>query len=130
MKRRDFIRLSAFASAAISVPLLHSCNRPVPGDAIAKPVFLSRLFDANTINEAGKDYLKKAAGENDEDKLIQLLSDNSSIAESKDEKAVHEFLDKKVKQDFESGNTVLIKGWVLAVTEARQCALYSLVHNN
>ena len=28
--------------------------------------------------------------------------------------------------DFEAGRTVLVSGWVLSQTEARQCALYSL----
>jgi hypothetical protein len=127
MKRRDFIQNSAFAAAAIGLPLLHSCNTPAGEDAMSKPVFLSRLFDENTIKEAGKTYLKKTPYENDDDKIIQLLTDNSAIAESTDEKAIHQYLDEKIKHDFEAGKTVLLKGWVLAVTEARQCALYSLV---
>ena len=127
MKRRDFIQLSAFAAAAISLPLLHSCSSPVGEHAMSQPVFLSRLFDESKIMEAGKAYLQKTPAENDDDKLIQLLADNSSIAESSDEKAIHQYLDEKIKRDFETGKTVLVKGWVLAVTEARQCALYSLM---
>jgi hypothetical protein len=127
MKRSEFIQLSAFAAAAISLPLLHSCSPAAGEHALSKPLFLSRLFDANTIKEAGKAYLQKTPAENNDDKLIQLLSDNSSIAKSTDETAIQEYLDKKVRQDFQEGNTVLVKGWVLSVTEARQCALFSLV---
>ena len=94
-----------------------------------QPVFLSRLFDETTIRDAGKAYLQKKPAENDDDKLIRLLAGNSSIANSADEKTIHQFLDEKIKHDFETGNTVLVKGWVLAVTEARQCALFSRVHN-
>ena len=32
-----------------------------------------------------------------------------------------------VRRDFETGRTVLVNGWVLSVTEARQCALFSLL---
>jgi len=32
-----------------------------------------------------------------------------------------------VRRDFETGRTVLVNGWVLAATEARQCALFSLL---
>ena len=128
MKRRDFIQLSAFA-AAISFPLLHSCNTPAGEHAMSQPVFLSRLFEENTIKEAGKTYLQETPAEDDDDKLIQLLADNSSIAESSDEKAIHQYLNEKIKHDFETGNTVLLKGWVLAITEARQCALYSLMRS-
>lgn len=129
MKRRDFIQLSAFASAAISLPLLHSCNASTTEQAMAQPLFLSRLFDENTIKDAGKAYLKNTPSENNENKLVQLLADKNNIANSKDEEAIHQYLDKKIQQEFEAGNTVMIKGWILAVTEARQCALFSLIKN-
>ncbi|HEY2726547.1 MAG TPA: hypothetical protein VGI61_05210 [Parafilimonas sp.] len=127
MKGRSFIQLSAFAAAAVSVPLLHSCNASATEQAMSQPHFLSRLFDENMIKDAGKVYLKKTPSENNEDKLMQLLADNNNIANSKDEKAIHQYLDKKIKDDFETGNTVMVKGWILAVTEVRQCALFSLI---
>lgn len=127
MKRKDFVQLSAFAAATISLPLLHSCNAPVSENAMVQPVFLSRLFDEDTIKDAGKTYLQKRPVENDDNRLIELLAGNSSIADSSDEKAIHQYLDEKIKQDFEEGKTVLVKGWVLAITEARQCALFSLI---
>ena len=127
MKRRDFIQLSAFAAAATSFPLLHSCSPSTTENNLSKPLFLSRLFDEKTMKEAGKAYIKKTPTENNKKKLIQLLSDNSSISESSDQNDILRYLDQKVKHDFETGNTVLVKGWVLSVTEARQCALYSLI---
>ena len=129
MKRKDFIQLSAFTAAAISFPLLHSCSPTAGSKILSNPVFLSRLFDKKAINEAGKAYLQKKPAEDDNDKLIQLLSGNSSIANSTDETAIHKYLDQKVRQDFEVGNTVLVKGWVLSVTEARQCALFSIINS-
>ena len=129
MKRRDFIQLSAFATAAVSLPLLHSCSPSLTEQAMSQPLFLSRLFDENTIKETGKAYLKKVSSENNEDKLVQLLAGNDNIINSKDENAIHQYLDKKIHDDFETGNTVLVKGWVLAVTEARQCALFSLIQS-
>jgi hypothetical protein len=35
-------------------------------------------------------------------------------------------VDTAVQRDFAAGRTVMLDGWVLAVTEARQCALFSL----
>jgi hypothetical protein len=32
-----------------------------------------------------------------------------------------------VRDDFAGGRTIVIDGWVLSVTEARQCALFSLL---
>jgi len=128
MKRRNFIQLSTFGAVAISFPLLQSCGPSIIEQAIAQPVFLSRLFDENTIKDAGAAYLKSIAEENDKHKLVQLLAGNNNIANSKDENAIHQYLDKKIQQDFETGNTVTVKGWILAVTEARQCALFSLIN--
>jgi hypothetical protein len=127
MKRRSFIQLSVFAAAAVSIPLLHSCSPSATEQSMSHPVFLSRLFDEDMMRDAGKTYLKKTPAENDANKLEQLLSNNNAIANSTDEKEIHQYLDEKIKQDFETGNTVLVKGWVLAVTEARQCALFSLL---
>ena len=127
MKRSDFIQLSAFAAAAISLPLLDSCRSLGGKDAMSEPVFLSRLFGENTILDVGKAYLERTVQENDQGKLVQLLADNGRIAQSSDEQEIHQYLDEKIKQEFAAGKTVPVKGWVLAITEARQCALYSLV---
>ena len=127
MKRKDFIQLSVFATAAISLPLLHSCNAPGSDQAMAQLNFLSRLFDEQTIKKTGTSYLQKIPAEKNHHKLVQLLANNSSIAGSSDEKAIHQYLEEQVKMDFEAGKTVMINGWVLSVTEARQCALFSLI---
>lgn len=127
MKRRDFVRISAFISAAVSVPLLHSCNTSTVDKAMSQPLFLSRLFNEAQLNEAGKEYIRKRPEENDKKTLVQLLSGNGSIAKSSDTVQIHRFLDQQVRQDFEKGDTIVVKGWVLSVTEARQCALFSLI---
>src|SRR5688572_30200096 len=127
MKRKDFLQLSAFTAVAVSFPLLDSCNAPVSGPTTTQPDFLSRLFDEITIRKTGQAYLQKTPAENQESKLIQLLTGNDPIAGSSDERAIQQYLDEKIKKDFEEGNTVMVNGWVLAVTEARQCALFSLI---
>ena len=35
-------------------------------------------------------------------------------------------IEEQIRDDFAAGRTVVVNGWVLAETEARQCALYSL----
>ena len=127
MKRRDFIQLSGFVAAALSLPFLHSCSPSASERAFSQPQYLSRLFDEQMIKDAGRAYLQKTPAENNEEKLIQLLAGDTAIAKSNDERAIHQYLDEKIKRDFDNGNTVLVKGWVLSLTEARQCALFSLL---
>lgn len=128
MKRNEFLKLSAFATAAVSFPFLQSCKSNIDEQGLSHPAFLSRLFDENTIKETGKAYLQKVPKENDQYQLIQLLAKQDAIANTTNEKIIHDYLDKSVQQDFETGNTITIKGWVLAITEARQCALFSLIN--
>jgi hypothetical protein len=51
------------------------------------------------------------------------------IDESTDSNLVNSVLEKKVRQDFQENKTVVVDGWILSVTEARQCALFSLSQN-
>jgi len=48
------------------------------------------------------------------------------IDESADSALVASQLAKKIQQDFQQDKTVVVDGWVLSRTEARQCALFSL----
>jgi hypothetical protein len=127
MKRKEFIQLSAFTVVAISFPLLDSCRSPVSDAATGQPAFLSKLFDEVTIKKTGQAYLQKTPAENAHDELVRLLANDSTIANSSDEAAIHQYLEEKIKNDFDEGKTVTVNGWVLSVTEARQCALFSLI---
>src|SRR5690349_4495577 len=127
MNRTEFIKLSAFATIAISLPLLHSCRTSSADTAIDNPLFLSRLFNKKQIGEVGKLYLKKTPAENSKSKLIELLAGNSDIVNSNNRIAIQQYFDNKVKQDFKNGDAVLLQGWVLSITEARECALFALI---
>jgi len=72
---------------------------------------LGAHYRAATPNENSADALR-AAISNGHHVRIPLLGIGS--------------LDDQVRDDFASGRTVLLDGWVLAVTEARQAALFSL----
>ena len=69
------------------------------------------------ISRIGKEYLLKVPLENDSSFLEELISCSSANPMS---------IKERIKQDFAAGNTVIIRGWILSITEARQCALLSL----
>lgn len=128
MKRRQFIRLSALSAASFSIPFIYGCNSASFNKAVAQPLFLSHIFDAKTMLATGQAYVRQIPVENSKSKLTSLLADNS-ISETTDAKTVHTFYDNKAKEDFTALKTVIVNGWVLAVTEARQCALYTLTQS-
>jgi len=131
MKRRIFVKLTVATSASLYLSGL-GCNR---GDKrlakmLSQPRALQHLCDAETIRQIGKAYQKLVPGENEE-ALIKLLTANvrQTIDESTDSSLVNSVLEKKVRQDFQENKTTVVDGWILSVTEARQCALFSLSQN-
>jgi hypothetical protein len=125
MERRAFVRLSAYTALVLSMPLLDSCSKPAD-NPLALPLFFSHIVDIKTINETGLAYRKTTKVEDDRTVLAKLLSGNSA---SNDKKAIQAALDDQVKQDFQTNKTVTVSGWVLSVTEARQCALFSILNS-
>lgn len=125
MERRAFVRLSAYTALALSMPLLDSCSRP-EDNPLAVPLFFSHIADVKTINEAGLAYRKTTKAEDDRTVLAKLLSGNNA---PNDKKAIRAALDDQVKQDFQTNKIVTVSGWVLSITEARQCALFSILNS-
>jgi hypothetical protein len=129
MKRRTFIYLSLLSATAVGVPFVNCRNRNgTLNKSLSQPTFLSHISDAKTLREIGTAYRKNFPSEAKEDKLAELLTTNSSgrpLLQTSDQ-SLTALLDQKIKQDFETSKTVVVRGWVLSDTEARQCALFSL----
>ena len=115
--RRRFLQLSAIGIATVAVA--PGCS---PGRALDHPQLLSMLGDAR-VRQLGMKYRALAPAESSGEALRAALSAEPSthsafFRSSSIDDAVHE--------DFVTGRTVLVDGWVLSVTEARQAALFSL----
>ena len=126
MRRATFIKLSVFSAAAMTLPSLEGCTERAFNKAIEQPPFLSHLFDVKTIRAAGLSYLEQTPAENKKNKLVDMLIDNDSFTASTEPAVVRSYFEKKIQLDFAGGKTVIADGWVLSVTEARQCALFVL----
>jgi len=130
MRRRTFVRLATVASAALYFPDL-GCrpNEDSLAKTLAQPTELERICDENTIHRIGEVYRQQSRNENEKSELIKLLTgaDHSEVDASTGSAAVVSYLDKRVQLDFAQDRTIIVDGWVLSVTEARQCALFSLL---
>jgi len=127
MDRRTFIQLSAVGAVAISLPQLHC--KPTPEGLLEFPATLSTICDEKAIKEIGSAYLQIFPEENKSSRLRQQLLkdiDGKEIASTSDVDILSLHLQKKIHEDFRTSHTVILKGWVLSLTEARQCALFSL----
>jgi hypothetical protein len=124
MQRRTFIHLSAYTAIALTLPLTDGCT-PSTEKVLEQPLFFSHLVDAKTISEAGHAYRKQFPGEDNKTALKGLLLGGNT---TEDRRNLQILLDNRVEQDFKTGKTVTASGWVLSITEARQCALYSIIN--
>lgn len=98
---------------------------------MGEPAFLTNVCDDKTINAIGMAYRARNPEEAKLDKLMPLLlgacgeSPDRSHNEA-DYNRLMQKLDTVVRDDFAGGRVLTLSGWVLSLTEARQCALYSL----
>jgi len=113
--------------AIITIPSAYYFLRPLNYDPnIANPGELTSIIDSVTIDSLGINYLWHAPDEKSERKLVSRIMGELNMEDNK----LRDRLTEKIKQDFKTGNTVIIDGWLLSVTEARQCALTSILNQN
>ena len=124
MQRRTFIHLSAYTALAMTLPFAEGCS-PSPENTASRPFLFSKLADKKTIAEAGIAYRQKFPKENDKIVLSDLLIGAKPPLDKSD---IEKQLNDRVWDDFKTGKTITAAGWVLSVTEARQCALYSILN--
>lgn len=123
MERRVFVKLSTFTALALTLPFAEGCAHK--NDPLTLPLLFSHIADKKTITEAGLAYRKMFENENSQSALGQALSANQPTM---DPDALRSALERQVIQDFAAGKIVTADGWILSVTEARQCALFSILN--
>jgi hypothetical protein len=127
MQSKDFIYLSAYTAVALAIPKASGCCDQI--DVETQPFFFSHLADIKTIIATGLAYRKTHREEDNKNKLAELLLANSPLQSSSDDKAIQSMLNNKVENDFKTGKIAVVKGWVLSLTEARECALFSILQS-
>lgn len=91
---------------------------------LATPCLLDILRDHRVAYDLGRRYRKMMPAENSVRALTEaILVDLNAMAPAPLDMRVND----QVQRDFACGRTLTLNGWILSVTEARQCALYSLL---
>ena len=113
MDRRQFLRVTAVgAVSGLSVPVVGVGARGADDRtlrALAYPDLLG-VLGAERVHAIGVRYREATPAERDAAALRAAIGPAALVA-----------------RDFADSRTVLVDGWVLSVTEARQCALFSLL---
>jgi hypothetical protein len=129
MNRKSFVWLSLVGGISLYLPSLN-CQHKINYRVIALPQFLGTIGDSAIIHDIGLNYRKQIPEEAKEELLANLLltdGKGQALSVNANNASIHSMLEEKIIQDFKLGKTVMIKGWVLSITEARQCALFSYI---
>lgn len=122
MNRRNFVLTTSMGAFALTLPSLYGCESiPDYPESLAEPQDLSYIMDENTILTLGDLYRKERPDESSEGILVNSLMNQVYGASSMEEE-----LNKKITEEFRGKETILLAGWIIATTEAQQCALYSI----
>jgi hypothetical protein len=125
LTRRGFLAglAAGVVGAAVGLRLYWSGARtPVGAERLA-----STLSHTDSAVRLGRRYLEGAPEEANAGRLIALIGTQPAGGES--DAALRERLQTCIRQDFIDGTTVAVDGWLLSLTEARLCALVSLLQN-
>lgn len=125
MNRKQFVWLGAVGLAAVAIPAAWYNLRDIPYDPkLAQPPSLEQILDEKAIIDIGRKYSMQS-GENKERVIVRKL-----LANAENDQAAIAAIEKTISNDFASGQTVQVDGWILSLTEARQCALYAIAHTS
>ncbi len=125
MKRRKFLLVSIFALFLSLISLWYFKFKSATTKALSYPIDLSEICDRKTLIQIGNTYMK-LTNENDKRYLKELLVQDAGMIGN----YLKISLKSKVVEDFNTGNTILVDGWLLSRTEARQCAFLSMSEAN
>jgi hypothetical protein len=122
MNRRTFLVTAAAGTAGVVLPARGAGHSPVA--ALANPRLLEILRNKRVVRELGRCYLDLAPAEDNPRALAQAILPEPP---ANSRTALRAQIDAQVQRDFAAGQTLVLNGWIVSVTEARQCALYSLL---
>jgi len=129
MKRRQFIH-AVMATLALTAPTGSQARQFSPVlSALSHTGLSGFLGDHDCICSIGHAYRNQFPAENDPATLVLAIISGPEKTTLPDKNNLEKFIDLKIDQDFDQGSTVNLDGWILSRTEARQSALYSMLHS-
>lgn len=123
LSRRQFLKAGSISALLLAIPGLESwAAPPLQQEVLPHPELLVILGDPERVCELGRCYRSSVPNERTRKALSAALHQEFPAGSPS-----RRHLQERIRDEFAMGRTVQLDGWVLSVTEARQCALYSLL---
>ena len=133
LSRRGFFKLAvAAAVSALVRPQLAGVEALARGQENRLPLRLAALLaHQESAKVIGAEYLAQYPHEADVHILLDRLASSAVVRDvglvGEIDQNLHNLLDHMIREDFGADRVVKLKGWILAITEARLCALATLI---
>ena len=128
MKRKAFIIASA--TVGIGLPAVYYLKKNKWGNfnPLTTPVLLSTFCSEMALRDIGQAYIKQVPAENTKQALTDIILTDGAGKKIKaaDKSSVSSLIEEKIHDDFAKHNILILNQWIISITEARQCALFSL----
>ena len=121
LDRRRFLQLGALGILAGATEACAPADNNVSADA--DHLQLVSMLGADRVRQLGAHYRAATPTENTAAALHSAISDAGGLRVPF---VKSPSLANRIRDDFTAGRTVVVDGWVLSLTEARQAALFSL----
>ena len=122
LDRRRFLQLSVLGIVATVADSACAVSSDRPAAAVDRPQLLVML-GPERVRQLGAHYRASTPSENSAGALRAALSSGHGPRIPFIKRGSFE---DQIRDDFATGRTVVVDGWVLSLTEARQAALFSL----
>ena len=123
MDRRQFLRDSGLVLLTGWTAV--GCTEPADEGNLANPAILP-ILGADHVRSIGRSYREAVPAERGAGALRRAIVEAREGADV-ERSTTGSSLDRSVREEFDRGRTVVVDGWILSVTEARQCALFSVL---
>jgi len=127
MRRRDFLK-SVCSALVIALPTTTFAASTSTLCRLAQPSLLSFLGATDDIRTLGQLYRCQFPDESTPGQLAQAILAQGRLTDSIPALLLSDRLSELISEDFARGHTLRLNGWILSHTEARQCALFSIVY--
>lgn len=125
LDRRRFLQITAIGVVGSLTTSAFSGDADIDASALDRPELLLTMLGSERVRELGARYRAATPGENTASSLRAAIS-NAGPRSLGVPWTARGPIENQIRDDFASGRIVLVNGWVLSATEARQCALFSL----
>lgn len=119
LDRRQFLTLAAAMAASVAAP---ACGGDGDIGALGQPDLVA-VLGPDVVRRLGRSYREHVPREGDASRLAAALRASRPWTARIGLRAFP--IADQVRADFDANRTVVVDGWLLSVTEARQCALFS-----